>query len=81
MIKIIQTEHWINQAVTKNFALGCKSQIINVNKYFYDKNDIIATYGILRGTGEILQKATKYYGALGVHFHQPAREAEVQSDL
>lgn len=61
MIKIIQTKHWINQAVTKNFALGCKSQIINVNKYFYDKNDIIATYGILRGTGEILQKATKYY--------------------
>lgn len=61
MIKIIQTNHWINQTITKNFATGCNGKIISIDDYQYNQNDTLATYGILRGTGEIIKRSKNYY--------------------
>lgn len=61
MIKIIQTSHFVNQKVTNSFAEGCNGHKIDVHKYKFKTEDFIATYGILRGTGEILKKAKNYY--------------------
>lgn len=61
MLKIIQTDHWINQKVTKSFAIGTGGNLVSINDYIFEKNDIHATYGILRGTENILKKSNNFY--------------------
>ncbi len=56
----IQTDHFVNKIITNCFAQGTKSKIINIKDYNFNIEDKIATYGILRGTGEILKKANKF---------------------
>ena len=58
---VIQTDHFVNQRVTNSFAEGTKAKLININHYKFDKNDQLATYGILRGTGELLRKSKNFY--------------------
>ena len=57
---VIQTDHFMNNLVTKCLAEGTKSKIINIKEYQFNQTDKLASYGILRGTGDILRKAKKF---------------------
>ncbi len=58
---ILQTNHSINITVTNAFANGCNGNKINISDYIHDDQDIIASYGILRGTGELFKKSKNFY--------------------
>ena len=58
---VLQTNHPTNKEITHHFAKGCKANIINVSDYNYDYKDVIASYGILRGTGELFKIAKNFY--------------------
>ena len=61
MLKVIQTDHWINQKVTECFARGTNGKIVSIKDYIFNKTDIHATYGILRGTENVLKESKKFY--------------------
>ena len=58
---ILQTNHSINITVTNSFANGCNGNKINISDYVHHDQDIIASYGILRGTGELFKKSKNFY--------------------
>jgi len=58
---VIQTDHFVNQKVTNSLAEGANGKLININSYNFNEYDQIATYGILRGTGEILKKSKNFF--------------------
>ena len=58
---ILQTNHSINVTITNSFANGCGGHKTNINNYIHDDKDIIASYGILRGTGELFKKSKNFY--------------------
>ncbi len=58
---VLQTNHTININVTNSFANGCNGNKINISNYAHDDQDIIASYGILRGTGELFKKSKNFY--------------------
>ncbi len=59
--KCIRTDHYINKAVVEAFAKGCKGEIINASSVPKNSHyDYIATYGILRGTSNIIKKSKEY---------------------
>ena len=49
------TDHYVNQTVTQFFSKCLGFPLLNINEY-KDDNEIFITYGILRGTGEIIKK-------------------------
>ena len=52
---VIYTDHIMNRTLCYNFAKGSNSLLCHVSKFKeYDKT--IATYGVLRGTYEIIEK-------------------------
>ncbi len=57
---VIQTDHFVNQNITNSFAKGTNSKLINIKEYKFNESDKIASYGILRGTGEILKKSNNF---------------------
>ena len=58
---VIQTNHFVNKTVTDCFALGSNAKKINIENYTEQSKEPIATYGILRGTGDILKKSKNFY--------------------
>ena len=58
---VLQTNHSINITVTNSFAKGCGGKKTNISDYIHDNEDIIASYGILRGTGELFKKSKNFY--------------------
>ncbi len=58
---VIQTDHFVNKTVTECFARGTKSTKINIKNYKFNIADTIASYGILRGTGELMKKSNKFF--------------------
>jgi len=58
---ILQTNHITNITITNSFANGCKGNKIKISNYLHDDRDIIASYGILRGTGELFKKSKNFY--------------------
>ena len=58
---ILQTTHPTNTNITNHFAKGCNGKKIKIEDYIFNKNDLIASYGILRGTGEIFKKSQNFY--------------------
>lgn len=58
---ILQTTHPTNIKITNNFAIGCNGEKTKIDDYIFNKNDTIASYGILRGTGEIFKKSHNFY--------------------
>ena len=72
---VLYTDHYVNRALCHNFALGSKSLMCHVNN-FSDFSKTIATYGFLRGTGEALQKAKKFYYIDHGYFKQSSRNFE-----
>ena len=57
---VIQTNHFVNKTVTDCFAKGTNAKIINIEDYKNQNSDTIASYGILRGTGELLKKSHNF---------------------
>ena len=51
----LYTDHYVNQTVTQFFSKSLELPLFNINDY-KDNDEIFITYGILRGTGEIIKK-------------------------
>ena len=58
---VIQTNHFVNKTVTDCFAKGTNAKKINIENYKTQNSETIASYGILRGTGELLKKSNNFY--------------------
>ena len=72
---VIHTDHIINKTVCYNFAKGSNALLCHVNNFKeYDKT--IATYGVLRGTLEIINKVKNYYYIDHGYFNQSKRSFE-----
>lgn len=54
------TNHFINNTITQFFAKANNLQLKNIKNYVHDDTKTFITYGILRGTGEILSKSKNY---------------------
>ena len=65
----IYTDHIINRTLCYNFAKGTNSLLCHVEN-FKDYNKTIATYGVLRGTLEIIKKVRNYYYMDHGYFNQ-----------
>ena len=72
---VIYTDHIINRTLCYNFAKGSESLLCHVNN-FKDYNQTIATYGILRGTLEIINKVKNFYYMDHGYFNQSKRKFE-----
>jgi len=75
MIKpiVIYTDHIISKTLCYNFAKGSNSLLCHVDNFKeYDKT--IATYGVLRGTYEIINKVKNFYYIDHGYFNQSKRK-------
>ena len=72
---VIYTDHIMNRTLCYNFAKGSNSLLCHVNNFKeYDKT--IATYGVLRGTYEIIEKVSNFYYMDHGYFNQSKRKFE-----
>ena len=69
---VIYTDHIMNRTLCYNFAKGSDSLLCHVNK-FKDYSRTIATYGVLRGTLEAINKVKNYYYMDHGYFNQSKR--------
>ena len=69
---VIYTDHVINKTLCYNFAKGSDSLMCHVNN-FKEYKKTIATYGVLRGTGELLKKVENFYYMDHGYFKQSER--------
>jgi len=66
---VIYTDHIMNKTLCYNFAKGSDSLLCHAEMFFeYDRT--IATYGVLRGTLEIINKVKNYYYIDHGYFNQ-----------
>ena len=72
---VIYTDHIINRTLCYNFSKGSDSLLCHVNN-FRDYDKTIATYGVLRGTLEIINKVKNYYYMDHGYFNQSKRSFE-----
>ena len=72
---VIYTDHIINKTLCYNFAKGSNSLMCHV-KDFKEYNKTIATYGILRGTLQIIKKVQNFYYMDHGYFNQSERKFE-----
>ena len=72
---VIYTDHIMNRTLCYNFAKGSNSLLCHVKK-FREFDQTIATYGVLRGTFEIIKKVNNYYYIDHGYFNQSARKFE-----
>ena len=56
----VVTDHFMSQKIVGSFAQGINTTPINI-KNFKDFSKPLATYGILRGTGDLFYKVKNYY--------------------
>lgn len=69
---VIYTDHIVNKTLCYNFAKGSNSLMCHVN-HFKDYSKTIATYGILRGTGDLIEKVNNFYYMDHGYFKQSKR--------
>tara|TARA_B100001057_G_C22637285_1_gene866764 strand:+ start:103 stop:864 length:762 start_codon:yes stop_codon:yes gene_type:complete len=72
---VIYTDHIMNKTLCYNFAKGSNSLLCHVNN-FKEYNKTIATYGILRGTIEIIKNVKNFYYMDHGYFNQSKRSFE-----
>ena len=72
---VIYTDHIMNRTLCYNFAQGSNSLLCHVNS-FKEYNKTIATYGVLRGTFEIINKVKNFYYMDHGYFNQSKRKFE-----
>ena len=58
---VLQTKHPTNIKITNHFAKGCSGNKINISNYLHNEQNIISSYGILRGTGDVFKKSKNFY--------------------
>ena len=82
---ILQTNHSTNIKITNHFAKGTGGKKLNINDYKFNYKDVIASYGILRGTGEIFRKSRDFFyidhGYLGTSNRSFKKKATVIKSL
>ena len=69
---VIYTDHIINKTLCYSFAKGSDSLMCYV-KNFKEYDKTIATYGILRGTGAIIERVKNFYYMDHGYFKQSNR--------
>ncbi len=69
---VIYTDHIMNRTLCFNFAKGSNSLMCHVND-FKDYSKTIATYGVLRGTLEVIKKVQNFYYIDHGYFNQSGR--------
>ncbi len=70
---VIYTDHIMNRTLCYNFAKGAGSPMCHINN-FRDYNRTIATYGVLRGTFELIKKVNNFFYMDHGYFNQSKRE-------
>ena len=70
---VIYTDHIMNRTLCYSFAKGTNSLLCHVNN-FKEYSKTIATYGVLRGTFEVINKVQNYYYMDHGYFNQSDRE-------
>ena len=70
---VIYTDHIMNRTLCYSFAKGSDSLLCHVNN-FKDYNSTIATYGVLRGTYEVIKKVKNFYYMDHGYFSQSIRK-------
>ena len=70
---VLYTDHEINRALCYSFAKGSNSLMCHVNN-FKEFDKTIATYGYLRGTGEVLKKVKNFFYIDHGYFKQSKRK-------
>ncbi len=69
---VIYTDHVMNRTLCYYFAKGSDSLLCHVNN-FKDYNKTIATYGVLRGTLQLINKVKNFYYMDHGYFNQSKR--------
>jgi hypothetical protein len=69
---VIYTDHIVNRTICYNFAKGSNSLLCHTSN-FKDYSKTIATYGVLRGTLEIINKVKNFYYMDHGYFNQSKR--------
>ena len=72
---VIYTDHIMNRTLCYNFAKGSDSLLCHVNN-FKEFDKTIATYGVLRGTLEVINKVKNFYYMDHGYFNQSKRSFE-----
>tara|TARA_B100000963_G_C22606001_1_gene662526 strand:+ start:76 stop:837 length:762 start_codon:yes stop_codon:yes gene_type:complete len=72
---VLYTDHIMNRTLCYNFAKGSNSLLCHVNE-FKEYHKTIATYGVLRGTYEIIKKVSNFYYIDHGYFNQSTRKFE-----
>ena len=72
---VIYTNHIMNKTLCYTFAKGSNSLMCHVND-FKEYNKTIATYGVLRGTYEVIKKVNNFYYMDHGYFNQSSRSFE-----
>ncbi len=72
---VLYTDHIMNRTLCYNFAKGSNSLLCHVNQ-FKEYHKTIATYGVLRGTYEIIEKVSNFYYIDHGYFNQSTRKFE-----
>ena len=72
---VIYTDHIMNKTLCYNFAKGSNALMCHV-KDFREYNKTIATYGVLRGTYEMIKKVNNFYYMDHGYFNQSSRSFE-----
>jgi len=72
--KVVITDHPINKIIMKNFAAGIDEKKLHTVKTFDPTNTSFASYGFLRGTGELYKKAKDFWYLDHGYFRQSNRE-------
>ena len=70
---VIYTDHIMNRTLCYNFAKGANSPMCHI-KDFREHQRVIATYGVLRGTFELIQKVNNFFYMDHGYFNQSKRE-------
>ena len=70
---VIYTDHEVNRTLCYNFAKGSNSLMCHVNN-FKDYDKTVATYGYLRGTGEVIKKVKNFIYMDHGYFNQSKRK-------
>ena len=70
---VIYTDHIMNRTLCYNFAKGSHSPMCHIDK-FKEYESTIATYGVLRGTFELIKKVNNFYYMDHGYFNQSKRE-------
>ena len=70
---VIYTDHIMNRTLCYNFAKCADSPMCHINN-FKEYQKTIATYGVLRGTFELIQKVDNFFYMDHGYFNQSRRE-------